>query len=57
MPSAKGIDAAWKVVGAGCPGEWASWASRTPREVDPKIHGDSGVAGAKGPHAGERVQG
>jgi hypothetical protein len=30
---------------------------RGPRETDPKIHGDSCVAWAKGPHAGERVQG
>jgi hypothetical protein len=58
MPSPKGLTESWRAAEAARPPEWQlAGVVRGPREADPKIHGDDWVAWAKGPHAGERVQG
>jgi hypothetical protein len=58
VPVSKGVTEAWRAAEAASPVEWAVMGMvRGPREADPKIDGDDWVTWAKGPHAGERMQG
>jgi len=57
VPS-KGLTEAWLAAETARPREWdVMGVVRGPREANPKINGHDWVAWAKGPHAGERVQG